>query len=364
MRVLSVGIDLQRSAYMASCKYAGRLASRRLGTAGFGQTGVGRVNEPIDWLLEGPPWVQYRTLLDLLKQPEDCPEVLAARQALMASQQIQLLLVELAKWPDVALKRHNDASHLLHKLTFIADLGLRISDQGVSEIVEGILCHRSQEGVFQVLVNIPPRYGGTGENQWSWMLCDSPLMLYALARLGLKDDQRVRDVANHLMGLIRENGWPCAVAPELGRFRGPGRKADPCPYAILVMLRALSQVPEWRDSEASRTGAETLLGLWEQRKERRPYLFAMGTDFGKLKVPLIWYDILHVTDVLSNLPWLREDGRLKEMVDKVRAKADGEGRFTPESVWRAWAGWDFGQKRVPSRWLTLVAHRMLKRADA
>ena len=127
------------------------------------------------------------------------------------------------------------------------------------------------------------------------------------------------------------------------------------------MLKVLSQIPLWRDSNASRTGAETLLTLWEQRKERWPYMFAMGTDFAKLKALLIWYDILHVLDVLTQFPWLQEDDRLREMVAFAEAKADEQGRSTAESVWRAWKGWDFGQKRDPSQWITLLSHRMLKR---
>jgi hypothetical protein len=32
--------------------------------------------------------------------------------------------------------------------------------------------------------------------------------------------------------------------------------------------------------------------------------FYMGTDFCKHKVPLVWYDILHVVDVLTQFPCL------------------------------------------------------------
>ncbi len=62
-----------------------------------------------------------------------------------------------------------------------------------------------------------------------------------------------------------------------------------------------------------RTGAETILTLWEQRKEHRPYLFAVGTDFTKLKAPHVWYDIPHVTGLLSRFLWLMQDDRLREM---------------------------------------------------
>ena len=49
------------------------------------------------------------------------------------------------------------------------------------------------------------------------------------------------------------------------------------------------------------------------------------------------------------------------MIDGVAAKADEQQRYTPESIWKAWADWDFGQKRAPSHWLTLLTLRMLKR---
>ena len=127
------------------------------------------------------------------------------------------------------------------------------------------------------------------------------------------------------------------------------------------MLKVLAQFPARHADTAVQIGVETLLSLWEQRQERRPYLFAMGTDFAKLKAPLIWYDILHITDVLTQIPWVRNDRRLVEMVNIVRGKADEDGRFMAESVWRDWKGWSFGQKREPSPWLTLMAQRVLKR---
>ncbi|MCL5934994.1 MAG: hypothetical protein M1543_00610 [Firmicutes bacterium] len=315
------------------------------------------------WLLEGPPWVEYRTRLDLLEQPEDHQPVLAARQAMLAHPQIQGLLAELAAWPGRILSGHKDAGHPLHKLTFVADLGLRAGDPGMDRIIARILERQSPAGPFQVLMNIPTRYGGTGEDQLAWALCDAPLIVYALTKFGLGEAPRVQAVVRHLAGLIRTGGLPCAVSPELGKFRGPGRKDDPCPYANLVMLKALSQTVEWRDSQASRTGAETLLSLWTRSREVHPYMFFMGTDFRKLKAPLVWYDILHVAEVLTWFPWVREDPRLREMVEVVKIKADQEGRFTPESVWKAWGEWEFGQKRLPSRWLTLLALKMLKRGQ-
>jgi len=315
----------------------------------------------MDWLISGPPWVEYRSRVELNAEGESSPAVQSARARMIDHPQVQDILEELAAWPGPALKSHKSAGHLLHKLTFIADLGFRQGDSAVENVIERVLANQSDDGPFQIMMNINPRYGGKGEDEWVWMLCDAPLTLYALVKFGLQDDSRIQTAAEHLSGLVRENGWPCAVSPKLGSFRGPGGKDDPCPYANLVMLKVLAEFDEWQDSEATRRGVEAALTLWEKRRERHPYLFHMGTDFSKLKAPLIWYDILHVTDVLTRFPWARSDKRLLEMVGVIQVNADADGRFTPESIWTAWKGWDFGQKKEPSPWLTFLIWRMLKR---
>ncbi len=318
------------------------------------------MDKAIEWLLQGPPWIQYRARLDLLGQSESDADVIAARQAMLVHPQIQTLLSELKAWPGPSLKRHNDAGHLLHKLVFVADLGIRVTDTGVKEIVQKVLQNQSREGSFQVIANVSPQFGGSGQDQLAWMLCDAPSVLYSLAKLGMGENPVIQVAAKHLAGLSFDSGWPCVVSPEYGKFRGPGRKTDPCPYATLIALKTLVQFPEWRSSQACINGAQTLLQLWEQRKERRPYLFAMGTDFSKLKMPLIWYDILHVLEVLTQFPILKKDRRLLEMIAGIKAKSVNESRFTAESVWKAWSDWEFGQKKEPSFFVTFQAYRILQ----
>ena len=159
---------------------------------------------------------------------------------------------------------------------------------------------------------------------------------------------------NHLAGLVDENGWRCVGAPELGKFRGPGRKADPCPIANVYALKALAQVPELVESPAARRGAEMLLWHWEHRTERKIYMFGIGTTYRRLKYPFVWYDILHVVDVLSRFPFVRDDARFREMLGTIVSQADDDGRYWPTSMYRAWTGWAFADKKRPSPWLTLV----------
>jgi hypothetical protein len=87
----------------------------------------------------------------------------------------------------------------------------------------------------------------------------------------------------------------------------------------------------------------------------------MGNDFRKLKAPLIWYDIIHVLDVLSRFIYAKDKPQVRKMLDVVMAKKDEAGSFIPESVWQEFKGWDFGQKKEPSRYLTFLVYRILKR---
>ncbi|NIO72730.1 MAG: hypothetical protein GTN71_27850 [Anaerolineae bacterium] len=314
------------------------------------------------WLLESDePWTRYRTLLDLLDRPEDDPEVQAARAEMLAHPQVQALIAEAATWPGYALKRHNDASHPIYKFSTLADFGLRADDPGMSAGIEAVMAHQSPEGAFQSLMNIPKRFGGTGEDTWTWMLCDAPTLLYALLAFGLGNAPCVQRAVDHLVSLVDENGWRCVAAPELGKFRGPGRKADPCPIVNVYALKALSQVPELLDSPAARTGAEMLLWHWEHQTERKIYMFGIGTDFRKLKYPFVWYDILHVVDVLSRFPFVHADPRFQEMVETITAQADENGRYTASSMYRAWKGWSFADKKNPSPWLTFLVLRVQRR---
>jgi hypothetical protein len=319
---------------------------------------------PIDWLLEGEPYITYRTRVDLLGQSEDDAEMVALRQTMLADPKIRALVTELGGYPGTVISSHKSASQPFHKLTFVADLGMKASDSEIAPIIQRVMAHTSLEGPFKLPMNIPAAYGGSGDEQWAWALCDAPLVLYALIKFGLEEDASIVAALEYLIGLVRNNGFPCAVSKELGSWRGPGRKDDPCPFANLAMLKALSQSSVWRDSQAARIGAETLLSLWSESVERHPYMFFMGTDFRKLKVPLVWYDLLHVLDVLSRFSWLIHDPRLNDMLALLQSKADSQGRFTVESVWMAWKGWEFGQKREPSRWLTLLAWRIIQRLQA
>lgn len=324
--------------------------------------------DPVPWLLASDePWTRARTLVDLLDLPVHDGQVQAARAEMIAHPQIAALMRSAGTWGRKALKRHNDASHPLYALSTLADFGLDAADtrsEPCAQLgagIEAVLLHQSAEGAFQSVLNIAPRYGGTGEDTWTWLACDAPTLLYTLLAMGFGDDFRVQRAVQHLASLVEDNGWRCSGGPEVGRFRGPGRRGDPCPIANVYALKALAQVPELIDSLATRTGAEMLLSHWARQLNRKVYLFGTGSDYRKLKYPFVWYDALHVVDVLSQLPFVHTDTRFREMLRMITDQAHEDGRITAGSMYLAWRGWSFANKKAPSPWLTFLVLRVLKR---
>ena len=93
-------------------------------------------------------------------------------------------------------------------------------------------------------------------------------------------------------------------------------------------------------------------------------MFGIGTEFRKLRYPFVWYDLLHVTDVLSRYPAATADPRFGEMVGALTAQADEASRYTAGAMYRSWKGWSFADTRQASPWLTYLVGRIESRSAA
>ena len=310
------------------------------------------------------PWVRYRYLLDILGKKLNDPLVLQTREAMISHPLVQVILHDLHDWPGVVLNSHKSANQLYHKLEFLADLGLTDQDGPIGTVLKTMQAHQSLNGIPQLPMQISESHGGTNTPLWAWALCDAPVQLYAAVKMSSLGIQAFEAPIHALMNLGSSNGWGCHVSAELGKFRGPGKKADPCPYATLVMLKLLSLDPKYAKTAVVESGIESLLHLWNQSLVEHPYQFYMGHDFRKLKAPFIWYDILHVTEVLSRYEIALTDPRFMEMFQLILSQADAFGRYQAQSVWQAWKGWDFAQKEIPSPWLTLMVEIIEKRVHS
>jgi hypothetical protein len=235
------------------------------------------VDALLTWLLEGPAWIRYRALVDLAHQPESSSDVQDVRRAMLVDPQVSGLMNELQEWPGTVLNSHKSAGQLYYKLKFVANLGVRADDPGMAEVTRRVMSHQSEQGPFQLPMTISTGHGGSGIPKWSWALCDAPVVASALCELGLSGEPPVRRAVDYIATLARDNGWLCAVSPELKGFRGPGRKADPCPYATLAAceMELAAGLPH---EAVVRNAAEALLTLWSERREQHPYMFYMGRE--------------------------------------------------------------------------------------
>jgi hypothetical protein len=304
-------------------------------------------------------WLKYGIRLNLCHEPKEA--LVELRKKAISDSRIADFLHEVADFHSVPVTNHKNPDLPIHKLLFLLGLGFDTDVPEIQTAVDEILRHQDDDGVYQSLTNIPIHFGGTGNNTFSWSLCDAPLLLLALFQAGIDYQEHLKPGIDYLLSLHRDNGFPCAASQELGRFRGPGRKEDCCPYATLAMANLLAQIPEYRDSSAATNSVETLLRLWEHSREQHPYIFYMGTDFRKLKAPSLWYDILSVAGVLSRYPRTHADPRFQEMIAIIASKQDESGFFTPESVYLKMKDWDFGQKKGPSPHLTYLCRRVFDR---
>jgi hypothetical protein len=147
---------------------------------------------------------------------------------------------------------------------------------------------------------------------------------------------------------------------------GPREKEPSCAFAALCILSALAQDPELSNSTVARKSAEFMFRCWENRGkiEYAGHDSQIGKGWEKLKYPFTDYRILKYLDILSQLEFAKTDRRMIPMVNLLMAKRDDEGRFHAESIHRGWSDFDFGQKKAPSRWLTLIVYRIAKRIVA
>lgn len=306
----------------------------------------------LEWYLEGDDVLRSVVRRDLLG--ENVGDTLAN------DPRIRSLIEEVTDLPWAPISSHKSAGHQLHKFAFLADLRIDLERNGGERLLKEF-GSSLVNGLPRLPNKTPVHFGGSGATELAWSLCDAPLLLYSMSRCFPSFDGR--EGMSTLASMARENGMPCRVSPELGRFRGPGRKDDPCPLASLYTLKAIVQLDRKGSEGMARILTETLLSLWKESRERHPYMFFMGTDFRKLKLPFVWYDIMSVAEVLSHFPWVLDDPRFRDMMSVIDGKKDGDGRYVPESIWTNWKEFDFCQKKEPSRWLTFAVERIQRRAE-
>jgi hypothetical protein len=306
----------------------------------------------INWLLAGEPFIRYRTLVDLLGQSEHDREVIETRQQISEHPLIRALLDR--RNPDGywGIEKDIHAWFPRKDTTFwvigvLGDFGLKKGDRGIETACEYVFSTQHP-------------FGGFG---WSTPTvpadCFTGILTESLAKLGYGEDPRLKLAYRWMIQRQRlYGGFWCKNTGQPGGLR---EHEPSCAFATVCVLGALVRNPELKDSPMARQSAEFLLGCWDRRGKIRyaGHDSQIGTGWEKLKYPFTDYRILKYLDTISRVESVRSDSRIGEMVDGMMAKGDKEGRFCAESIHKAWSDFDFGQKAMPSRWVTFLVYRIL-----
>lgn len=321
--------------------------------------------DPLPWLLErdaANPGVRYFALRDLLERPADDPEVMAARQAVMATGPVPAILAAQAPegyWTKAGTGYSPKYRATSWQIIFLADLGADPTDARVRRGCEYLLAHMvAANGAFSVYQTLAPRGA---------LHCLNGNLLAALARLGYGDDPRVRAALEWQVSAITGEG---DVAYFASGTSGPGfacgvNLGQPCGWGAVKAMKALACFPAGCRTPAVQRaierGADFLLSR-NPAEADYPYTESVASAWFKFGFPLsYWSDVLETAAVLSDLGF-GGDPRLAPAFAFILGKQDAQGRWKLENALNRKMWVDIEQRGKPSKWVTLRALRVVKQS--
>jgi len=331
--------------------------------------------DPIPWLLEKDPQnpgVRYFALQELLDTHPDDGEVLAARESVMAHGPVPVILKAQdtdGYWVEPGPGYYPKYRGTVWQIIALAQLGADGHDLRIKAACDYILEHARS------------RYGGisAGTKPSVMIQCLQGNLGAALIDLGWIGDERLKESLDWLARSITGEGIePAENKSAPVRFyrsgnSGPGFTCSannhlPCAWGAVKSMLALSKVPELdRTRQIKSAIDEGVRFLFSRDPSMADYPMGYSP-----KPNRSWFKfgfpIGYVTDVLQNLEALTllgygQDARLQPALELLLSKQDNLGRWKMEYTYNGKTWVDIEQKGEPSKWVTLRALRVLKRAN-
>jgi len=337
----------------------------------------------LDWLLEETnSSVRYFTLRDLLGKGEDDSQVMAAKQAVSTSKVVQRILSKQnpeGYWEEPANPYHPKYKASYWQIMTLGQLGMGRIDERVRNACEYVFQFQLNEGGFSSYTHeralkeheelrekgkkLPsPKEWASSivfEHQYS---CLTGNMVAALIRIGYSDDVRVRRALEWLVQVQNwDGGWLC---PYWGAHV---KDTHGCFYGTICPLEAFSEVPKNNLTKgmerAIERGAEFLLMHRLFKADHHDYK-VIKQSWLKLGFPWFYgYNILRGLDVLTKLGYVKDE-RLNDAVESLLQKRQDNGTWILESAPVGRMQTNIEAKGKPSKWITLIALRVLKRLNS
>ena len=329
-------------------------------------------DDALAWLLApdaANPGVRYFALRDLLDQPANAPEVIAAQTAVMASGPVPAILAAQSPegcWVEPGAGYYPKYTGTVWQVIFLAQLGADARDPRVRAGCEYVLDHaRSSYGGFSA-----------GVSPAGMIHCLAGNLAAATLDLGRLGDARLDTALDWLARSITGAGIAPAEEKDAPiRYYRSGNSAPgfacaannqlPCAWGAVKAMLALSKVPDAARTSAIRAAIDVGIDFLLSRD---PAVADYPTAY-TTKPSQSWfrfgYPIAYVTDVLQNLEVLVAlgcggDVRLRPALELLLSKQDRQGRWKLEYTYNGKTWVEVEEKGKPSKWVTLRALRVLK----
>ncbi len=322
-------------------------------------------SDVLEWLLEPDlvnPGVRYFALRDLLERSEEDLELIQARQAILSTGRVSKILSAQHSdgyWFKPGASYSPRYRGTVWQILFLSELGADPLDERVKRGCEYLIEHNmASNGAFSC--NQPPTPDGA-------LHCLNGNLIHALVQLGYGDDPRLQSAIDWQVRSITGEG---EIEFFASGTAGPGfackfNQGLPCGWGAVKALKALSAIP-WEKrtpamQRAIQAGAEFLLSR-DPSLADYPNSGRVSPAWHKFGFPLsYWSDVLENVAILVDLGFGSHPG-LANAIQFILAKQDAQGRWKLENSLNSKMWVDIEKLGKLSKWITLRAWRVLKRA--
>lgn len=337
---------------------------------------------PIDWLLEkSNPSVRYFALRDIIGKPEDDLEVINTRKTIAESAIAQKILRKQSPrgyWEKADSPYLPKYKSSYWTIMLLGRLGMDRTNEKMAKACEFVFQFQRDEGGFssESIASASREYeyrlkkGKKLPSQQefvsslifeSQLSCLTGNMISALIRIGYADDPRVKKALEWLVRIQnRDGGWLCPY------WKAHVKDKHGCFMGTICPMEAFSEVPKENLTKemnvAISRGAEFLLIHRLFKADHHNYGIVNQTWL-RLSFPWFGYNILRGLDVLTKLDYVK-DHRADDAAEIILQKRQNNGAWILEDSPVGRMQTNVETKGQPSKWITLIALRVLKRLSA
>ena len=329
------------------------------------------LGDPLPWLLEkDSPGVRYLALRDLLDCPPDDKDLVAARRAAHAEGPISTILSQMAEegyWVKPGPGYLPKYRSTVWSVISLAQLGaVREMDERIDRACSYVLEHSLTDGGRFSMNGVP---SGTID-------CLQGNLLAALLDLDC-EDPRLDDAFEWMARTVTGEGLAPNTDREASiryyagkcgpRFACGGNNKQSCAWGAVKVMLAFGRLPsERRTALMDRAIAEGVDFLFSTEPAGADYPAGWNPkpsrNWWKFGFPVFYVtDLLQLVESLVGLGHVK-DPRLVNALTLIRGKQDAKGCWPLEYSYAGKVWVDVGAKKQPSKWVTLRALRVLKKA--